>query len=329
MLTNAIVHTPPEGIALQQLPMPELGEGDVLVEALLTAVSPGTETRLLKTSSPGSPYVPGYCVVGRVTAEHQRSCGLLGRLVLCHGGRVEGKMGRFFGGHQQFHVARKDEVDFVPPGLSARQVALARLASIAFRGASLVKPIPGGRTLVIGLGIIGQLAARIWRARGWNVLGCDRSALRVDFATAAGITAITIDSSLTTALGGLGEFDTIVDCTGVPPVMNEAIDLLRSTAWDLGWTHPPKYVLQGSYAKDVAFDYNKAFAKQAVILIPRDTTSRDRRAVLEMVAAGSLKLEDLLTHTRSPLDAREAYTEVADPNGAVLGMAFDWSRLST
>jgi threonine dehydrogenase-like Zn-dependent dehydrogenase len=127
------------------------------------------------------------------------------------------------------------------------------------------------------------------------------------------------------SFGSSTRFDIVVDCTGVPQVMNQALDVLRDTEWDLGWTDPPAYVVQGSYSGNAIFEYDKAFRKQAVVLFPRDNTSLDRRAILDLVAEGGLRLDDLLTHTPLPSEAKHSYLKAADPGSSVLGMAFDWS----
>ncbi len=123
----------------------------------------------------------------------------------------------------------------------------------------------------------------------------------------------------------LYHFPTVVDCTGIAAVMSEALPLLRDIPWDEAADHvAPQYIVQGSYAGDMQFDYDTAFRKQAVILIPRDRTTADRIAVMGLLASQSLRIGDLITHTPDPNQADLFYAQLRDPNASVMGVAFKW-----
>lgn len=331
---TAIIFTPPGTVEVSSIPTPDCastpsGEGEVLVESELSAVSSGTELRVLAGLQPGvplhRPLVPGYGAVGRVVSRGP----LLNRRVVCNGGRLlDPALGRFWGGHQQLHVVQRENLLVLPDDLDARDAALIALAAIAHRGYAVASHLAGPRVLVIGLGIVGQIAARIWSLSGHEVLACDRSSFRVQHLRSSGVCrAATITASLADAVEHQ-RFDTIVDCTGVPAVITQALPLLREYGtWDAAADPPPLYVVQGSYAGDVSFDYNAAFMRQVLMVFPRDRTPSDTHAVLRLLSDRRLRLADLLTHITDPAHAPALYQQLSSSTGDLLAAAFRWSHL--
>ena len=61
----------------------------------------------------------------------------------------------------------------VPAGVSAEHAVFTPLAAVALQGIRLVVAQPGETVVVMGLGLIGQLAVRLLRAQGVRVLGVD------------------------------------------------------------------------------------------------------------------------------------------------------------
>ncbi len=82
----------------------------------------------------------------------------------------------------------------VPPGVSGAEAAFATVASIAMHGVRTGGVVLGDRVLVIGLGLIGQLAVRLCVAAGAHVFGVDVRRDRADLALGSGAEAV--DDSL-------------------------------------------------------------------------------------------------------------------------------------
>jgi threonine dehydrogenase-like Zn-dependent dehydrogenase len=122
-------------------------------------------------------------------------------------------------------------------------------------------------------------------------------------------------------------FDTVVDCTGVPAVMADAILRLRQDPWTEGDQRGPTYVLQGSYGGDVQLNYEDAFQRQAAFVIPRDSTLDDQRRTLKLIAESRLPLRELLTQVHQPADAPQVYAQLANPDKgpSSMGVAFRWT----
>ncbi len=61
----------------------------------------------------------------------------------------------------------------VPDGVPAQDAAFATVASIALHGLRLADAGPGSKVVIVGLGLVGQLAARLAMAAGCDVAGID------------------------------------------------------------------------------------------------------------------------------------------------------------
>ncbi len=72
----------------------------------------------------------------------------------------------------------------VPDGVSAQDAAFTTIASIALHGLRIAEAGPGSKVVVVGLGLIGQLAARLAMAAGCDVAGIDPAAYPREVAAA-------------------------------------------------------------------------------------------------------------------------------------------------
>lgn len=75
----------------------------------------------------------------------------------------------------------------VPEGVTFGEAAYATLGAIALQGVRLARPTLGESVVVVGLGLLGQLAAQLLRANGCRVFGVDPDAGRVELARTLGL----------------------------------------------------------------------------------------------------------------------------------------------
>ena len=86
-------------------------------------------------------------------------------------------------------------------------------------------------------------------------------------------------------------------------------------------------VLAGFYDQALSFIFPPAFMREARIRIAAQWQPQDLVAVRDMVAAGRLSLDGLITHRASAMQADAAYrTAFGDP--ACLKMILDWRDCS-
>jgi L-iditol 2-dehydrogenase len=184
----------------------------------------------------------------------------------------------------------------------------------------------GARILVLGLGPVGLLYARLARAlgAGW-IGGTDFSPLRRSAAERGGVdwtgeprAAEDLREATDRATGGEG-VDLAVVATAAPAAVAAACRLVRrsGTVNLFGLPEP---------GSRLDFDLQELYLKGVRIVPTYATTERDLRAVHTLLLGHRLALDDLVTH-RVPLDRiAEAFATAAEPEKAlkvvVTGPAF-------
>jgi 2-desacetyl-2-hydroxyethyl bacteriochlorophyllide A dehydrogenase len=312
---------------MQTRALPEPGSGEVLVESLFSVISPGTELAVFRGLTDANfPYPPGYSVCGRVAR--------------CGPGVQSPREGEYVvteGLHASHMVAPAAECFRVAVGVDAvgvdpMEAAAYRMAVIALQGVRKAQVQLGESVLVIGLGVIGQLAGQIARLSGaTTIAGIDPLPARRQLAANVGFdhTAENADV-LVTPDGG---WDVVVEATGVPAPINDALRLARR----LG-----RVVLLGStrgQTGQVDF-YRDVHRKGLTVLGAHDSTrprfedasttrtlGSDTRIVLQFLAQQRLKLRPLITQIVPAAQAPQIYESLANNGSAVLTVALDWRRI--
>lgn len=327
MKAQAILFTAVEQVALREIEIPAPGPGEVLIAAHYTLISPGTELRCRAGKQAGVvfPFIPGYSLVGQVIACGAGTTLQEGTLVYCSG-TTQANVNLGWGGHVSHAVTPEAGVYPLPAGINPLWGAAAHVAAIAYRGVRLAQPRPHETVAVIGLGLIGALAARLHALSGARVVAADLSPSRVAITQAAGIEAFTPEEALAPAFRRRlpAGADVVVDATGAPAVLPQAIEIARNKPWDDSAEPGARFVVQGSYVSDFCVPYEAAFARELTFYIPRDAQPRDIRTVLELMQRGKLSLEGIIGAVRSPETAPASYAELTAPATAPLTIAFDW-----
>jgi 2-desacetyl-2-hydroxyethyl bacteriochlorophyllide A dehydrogenase len=328
MVTQAVLFTGVGQVSVEDVGISAPGEGELLVETVASCISPGTELRCLagrQAGQPEWPFIPGYASVARVIDRGPGALTAIGSLVVAPGTK-SASVSRLWGAHLGRSVVNAADVFPIPAGVSAIEASATKLAAIAYRGVRLAAPSPHHTVAVIGLGVIGQLSARLFHATGARVVACDRSAWRVSRATDVGIEGVQSTGSPADAVRSIltDGADIVVDCTGSSAVLSQSLLAAKDLGWgdrlDLG----PTLVLQGSYADNVVFDYDAAFRRELTVKVPRDTRPADFRAVLDFLQRDILRIQDLLD-VFEPIDAPEAYRRLSEQNETITGV-FKWVR---
>ncbi|HWG62263.1 MAG TPA: hypothetical protein VG253_11170, partial [Streptosporangiaceae bacterium] len=86
----------------------------------------------------------------------------------------------------------------VPDGVAAEDAAFTTIGAIALHGLRLADVGPGSKVVVLGLGLIGQLAARLAMAAGCDVAGIDPAEYPRSVAHASGVLALDERGDVTT-----------------------------------------------------------------------------------------------------------------------------------
>lgn len=200
---------------LEEVPVPQVKNGAVLIQTTCTLVSLGTERMLVEFGKAnlidkarqqpdkvkqvldkirtdglqptleavfnklGQPLPLGYCNVGRVVATGK------GVTEFAVGDRVASN-----GNHAEFVCVPKNLVAKIPDQVTDREAAFTVIGSIGLQGIRLLNPQLGETVVVIGLGLIGLITAELLMASGCRVIGVDFDQQKVDLACQKGIIAI-------------------------------------------------------------------------------------------------------------------------------------------
>jgi 2-desacetyl-2-hydroxyethyl bacteriochlorophyllide A dehydrogenase len=290
---------------------PDLGPHEVLIRNRLGLISPGTELAMFRGTHPGFgvaghhaqyPYFPGYAGVGTVVGAGARVTGLdVGTRVF----------------HQANHCTATRQPDWMvlPVGdLADERAVFLKLLGVALT-AHLVAPIvPGEAMHVIGLGLVGNLAAQLGAALGADpVTAVDPSRARVDRARACGIDARVSGAGL--------EAPYVIEAAGTAAALRAAFD---ATAPD------GRLVILSSPREPFTLDPYADIMERGLHVIGAHEwrRSREQRAphdafLHELLASRRVAVDPLVTH-RVPLrDAARAYAGLRDDPESWLGILLD------
>jgi 3-hydroxyethyl bacteriochlorophyllide a dehydrogenase len=311
MNTVAVVLEKPERLALSRLDLSAPGDEDVVVDIEWSGISTGTERLLWSGRMPsfpgmGYPLVPGYESVGRVVAAGPSSGGRVGDRVFVPGARCFGPVRGLFGGAASRLVVPGHRVMAFDEKLGERGVLLA-LAATAYHAIDLARTTP---ELIVGHGVLGRLIARLAVSLGGAPVVWERN---VDRATGAdGYPVLSADTD------ERRDYRAIFEVSGDPGVLDQLIGRIAPRG---------EIVLAGFYSEPLAFAFPPAFMKEAHIRVAAEWQPNDLVAVRDLIEAGRLSLDGLITHRRPAEEAESAYrTAFGDPD--CLKMILDWRELA-
>lgn len=335
---------------LEEVPAPGPSAGALLIRTSHSLVSAGTERMLVNFGKAGwlgkirqqpekvravwakvraegplatwsavrsklnQPIPLGYCQVGRVLDAGGADWVRAGDRVVSNGP------------HAQVASISQGMCARVPDEVEDESASFTPLASVALQGIDLLETKPRDQVVVMGLGLIGQLAVRILRAAGCEVMGFDPSAERRQLAERFGARLAADGADPVTAAlawsGGRGVRGVLITAsTSSHELVSQAA---RSCA------ARGKVVLVGVvglqlnradfYSREIMFQVSCSYGSRD----PRSPYSAQRnfRQVLDWMAAGRLPVADLITH-RSPFAAAPAvYAALDEPK--TLGIVLDY-----
>ncbi len=356
---------------VEEVPVPAAEAGRVLVRTAYSVLSAGTERsalratgessllrdavqpgrirrafEILKEEGPGgvlerlrareepSALAPGYAASGHVHAVGRGVSDLPpGTPVACAGAG--------FACHAEWIAVPRNLVVPVPPGVPLEEAAFATLGAIALQAVRRSRIAIGECAVVLGLGLIGSLAAQILRAAGARVIGFDLDPGRAGRCRDLGIEAYDLAAvdpreEVPRRTGGLSA-DAVLICAasrgsevanlamrlcrkkGTVVVVGDVgleidrslmyekeLDLLISTSYGPG-RYDPAYEEKG-------IDYPPAFV--------RWTENRNLGAFLALLCDGSVRVRPLIDRVLTLGEAPAGYEalDIPAPGGSPLGI---------
>ena len=213
--------------------------------------------------------------------------------------------------------------------------AFIRLAGISMTAVLQSNFQIGDTAVVLGMGIIGNLAAQLFSIMGAEVIGVDVDEARLKIARETGIKntilsedSIDLSKSLE-ELTGLNKADIIVEATGSPKLITPALELAKPLGQviALGCTRENvdlnvyKYI----HSKGVHFigahegiqDYEGVTSRLAV-----------NRYMYKLIERGALKIDPLISHKLPYSEAKRGYDMLLNQQNQALGILLDWRENS-
>ncbi len=282
-----------------------------------------------------SPIPLGYSLSGRVADVGKNAQGFArGDRVACAGAG--------YANHAEVNAVPKNLAVHVPDEVSDEDAAFVTVGAIALHGVRLVRPQLGDVVVVIGLGLIGQIAVQLLAAHGCDVVGVDVERSKITRAIARGAVAgavtgeddpvevvravsqghgadaVVITASSKTAeplelAGQLARDRARVSVVGMLP-----LEIPRKTYFE----KELEVVVSRSYGPGrYDADYEER-GRDYPIGYVRWTERRNLQAVLRAIATRRLDVKSLVTHRFGFDDALDAYAlitgEAPEPHLGVL-----------
>lgn len=263
----------------------------------------------------------GYSMAGVVVEVGSKVSGIsVGDRVACGGAG--------FANHAEYCYVPKNLVVKIPDGVSFADASVATVASIALQGLRQCDLKLGETVCVVGLGLLGQLAVQMAKASGCRVIGFDTNAGRVErsrsrYEADGGIRFVSenLVGEAMAFTGGNGvDAVLITAATKSDEPVTVAAEICRKkgrvVAIGLVGMNLPR---DQYYKKEIDFRLSCSYGpgrydpqyEEGGVDYPygyvRWTEQRNMQAVLDLVASGSVRPSDLVTHTFTFDDALDAY----------------------
>ena len=342
---RAVWFTAKEEVKLLEEDLPPVGRDEILVSAIVSLVSPGTEMTLFRGQAAqgdemslptmgGSfpfPVKYAYQVVGRVDEAGPDSGFSAGDLV--------------FAAHpHQDRFVMKPTFEFdglaiplvypVIEGLSPQQAAFTNMLSVPYGGLLEVPVRIGDVVGVSGLGVIGTFAAWLARRTASRLVLIDPLQERRDRADWIGADAVVHPDDAVSTIeelsNGVGA-DVFFEASGAPAGLQTALSV----------TGPEGHVVVISYfgGREVSLRLSPEFLlrQQRIIstfaggipgeLVPRWSRSRKMRTAMELLA--QIDVERFITHRVPVSDAPSAYSLINERPQDSFGVLLEYSAPRT
>lgn len=228
--------------------------------------------------------------------------------------------------HAEIVAVPKNLVARVPEGVDLADAAYATVGAIALHAVHQSDARVGERIGVVGLGLVGQLAVRILRAAGCDVVGVDLDPTAIALAEKGGATAFrrdlpALEAAVVEAAGGVG-LDAVLVCAASSS--SDPLELAAQLARERGrlvvvGDVPVSLSRRLMYEKELELKLSRSYGpgrydreyeergRDLPIAYVRWTEQRNLQAFVDLVATGRIAPRELTTHRFTIDRAAEAF----------------------
>ena len=296
---KALVYTQPNEVQIQERPMPKAANGEVVLKIEAVGIC-GSDLHAYHGHDPrrkpglvlGHEFCgeviesqhPAYCLGQRVTGNPLITCGnceycITGRNNLCNNRTMVGMTRP--GAFAQFMSIPAASLVDIPQDMSARVAALTEPAATAVHAINLslknlARPLPECRTLIIGGGAIGMLAALLLKSYGVHQLTVsETNALRLT-SIQSHVDCITVNPLITSI--NESHYDYVIDAVGSKITRKTSFQAIK----------PGGVIMHiGLQDWDSEIDMRKLTLAEITLLGTYTYSTADMRATVQKLAEGA------------------------------------------
>lgn len=329
-------------VIFEEFEIKEIKEDEALIENIYTMISPGTELSIYtgidpEVYTPTSwchyPFKPGYIGVGRVVK--------IGKGVKS---LKEGDIIYYFSNHSSHSVINAGEninKSFfvkVPDGIDLKLVPLTKFGTIALTSLRVSSFDSGDTVLVVGLGLVGNLALQLFYIAGGDVIGVDLSDRRINLLKDIGFDKLinpleaNIKEEVLRYTNGQG-VEIAVDAVGDSKIVVEVAELVK----DMG-----EIILLGTPRKSFETDITPLLRAVHLRWVTikgalewcfpiyncvgsKFSYEKNSLYILNLIKNKKLIVDNLITHIIKPDRFKEAYEGLLNKKDEYLGVLIDWN----
>ena len=322
------IYAPEKGkVAIRELDIPAPVANEVQVRAAASVVSPGTERAFITSMVNTSDVFPqnlGYSCCGVVEKVGENVKGFVS------GDRVAGIMF-----HQSLSNCPEQKLVHVPDGLDMQDASFVRIGVISMQGVRKARIELGESCVIIGMGLIGQVAMQLARVNGaYPIIAVDRVPGKLKLAKECGAD-IVIDASqedylqqVLNVTRGKGA-DVVIESTGFPGPINDALLIAAKFG---------RVVILASTRGNTEVNFYRDVHKKALTIIGAHITSNptnekhpgywtyrdDANAFLRLMAAGRLSVKPLVSECKPYSEVQSIYERVLGWDKDYVTTVIDW-----
>lgn len=348
-----IVFTKKDTAELIDRPIPEIRPGYVLVKLVRSTISSGTERANLIGTPDGCVGIAGDVTSTKVTWPRQTGYSSSGTVIKVGEGVTSFKEGDrvalSWSLHAAYNCITAENVCKIPDNVSFEAAALSHISTFPMAAVRKCRLEAGEPAIVMGQGVLGQLAIQILHAAGAvPVIAADPVAEKRDFALKIGADAAFDPSDpefaakvkaytnrkRNTIRGIIPDAGpkVAIEVTGVGQALDNVLDAVAPFARIalLGCTRNSNFTI----------DYYHKVHGRGVSLIGAHTLARpttesaagywtthdDVEAFLSLVSFGRISPEKLVQEVHSPTECTEVYSRLAAGGGFPV-VQFDWTKI--
>jgi threonine dehydrogenase-like Zn-dependent dehydrogenase len=312
---------------------------EVLLKIHYTLISSGTELAIYTALDKGVyqeeswcryPFRPGYIAVGEVVFKGEKVKKFEeGDLVFCY--KNHASIARL--------NAEKQLCLKVPKGLDPKHALFTRMATIAMTSLRKSEVELGNMAAVLGLGLVGNMAAQLFTLAGAEVIGVDLFGRRLEIAEQCGI-AHTVNAStsdvkdeIMNITAGKG-VDVTVEAIGKPDLVPLALEITRENGEVIllgtpraDWETNATDILSKIHFSGIAL---KGALEWVYPVLHREgarhSIERNSMIAMELIRRDQLKVEPLLSHVMKPERMKSAYEGLLNRKDEFIGVVIDWTE---